>query len=481
MTRLPAGLRRAGPALAAVALLLSAGSAAATPIALVDTRTAAFVGQAAQGPLDQPVVVDSYTQFTAAFGASTAGLANPYLAPSVAAYFVNGGVHLVVVRVAGADDASLVGVDGGLPGTRTGLQALREASDVGAIAVPGAATPAVQAAMIALCEGMGDRLAILDPVSPTDVNAVTAQRAALSTADGFAALYFPWVQAAPAGVSLLLPPSGFVAGVLARTSPPVSPTGSVLSATGVSLALNSTQLSDLNLQGIDTIRLIAAQGVLVWGARTLASNIDWQYLAVRRAGLAIASSLQLGTAWCLTQPNDATLWTQLRIDVTDFMQTLFLAGWFQGTTPAQAYFAHCDATTMTAQDVANGRTIVLVGFAPIAPAQFILLRIVQQRSPAAVPADRAMLALRAPRPNPSRARTTIAFELPDAMPVTLRIHDAGGRLVRTLAAGEVLGPGPHERAWDGRDERGGTAAGGVYFVRLQAAGRELVRRVTLLH
>lgn len=156
--RIPHPARGQGPAmLVALALLLGACPAAAVSIPLLDISRAAFVGQAAAGPLDQPVLVSSYIEFTGIFGASTAGLANPYLAPSVAAYFANGSSLLWIVRTAGADDASLIGTDGGL-GARTGLQALRDVDEVGAVAIPGATSPAVQAALIAHCESMGYRL-----------------------------------------------------------------------------------------------------------------------------------------------------------------------------------------------------------------------------------------------------------------------------------------------------------------------------------
>jgi phage tail sheath protein FI len=474
---------RARAICAGLVLLLVAHLAAAAPIPLLDSGIAGFVGQAQQGPLDQPVLVNSYSEFLATFGASTAGLANPYLAPSVAAFFVNGGQHLYVVRTAGADDASLIGID--VPGARTGLQALRDAGAVAIVAIPGATSPAVQSALIAECESMGNRIAILDAVSATDINAVTAQHAGLASVDGYAALYFPWVQAAPAGVSLLLPPSGFVAGVYARSTPPTSPAGTtagaLLSATDVSLALNTTQLSQLNALNIDTIRNLVAQGVVAWGARTLASNTEYQYVAVRREGSAIVSSILAGTAWCLSQPNDATLWTQLALDTNDFMMGLFTAGWFKGSTPPQAFFTKCDASTMTAGDIAAGSTIMLIGFAPITPANFVIGRIVQQRPPAASVAPRPpAFALSAPRPNPFGPRMTIAFDLPAAAAVTLQVHDVGGRRVRTLTAGEVMAAGHHARSWDGRDDAGETLPAGVYLLQVRAGDRVLTRRVSLV-
>jgi phage tail sheath protein FI len=312
------------------------------------------------------------------------------------------------------------------------------------------------------------------------------QRSGLSSPDGHALLYFPWVVAAPAGVSLTLPPSGFVAGVLARTSPPVSPAGAtngvVLTASDVSYAVGATLQSTLNPLGIDAIRSFAGQGVLLYGARTLASNTDWQYVAVRRVGIVLEQSIRQGTAWALAEPNDETLWAQLRADVTDFMSARYLEGWFQGVSPSEAYFVRCDLTTMTATDIAEGRTIILVGFAPLRPAEFVLLRIVLQRAPAVAAAPAApALALAAPRPNPFSSRCALAFELPRAGSVTLQVLDLAGRVVRTLAAGEAMSAGPHVRGWDGRGDAGAVAPPGVYVVRLQAEGRILAHKLTVLH
>lgn len=477
------GVRHPWVAGLAAALLLAARPAGAGPIPLLDLGPAGFVGQAQQGPLDQPVEVHGYAQFVATFGASTAGLANPYLAPSAAAFFANGGQTLWVVRTAGADDAELIGVDGG-PGARTGLQALLDVDSLGAVAIPGATSAAVQAALVSQAEAMRYRLAVLDPVSATDPDAVTTQRSGLASADGYAALYFPWVVASPAGSSLTLPPSGFVSGILARTSPPVAPAGTtagaVLTATDVSYVVSSALQNTLNPLGIDAIRSFPGQGVLVFGARTLATNPDWRYVAVRRSAFALEKSIGRGTAWCLQEPNDETLWSQLRSDVTDFLVARWREGWFQGITTTEAFFVRCDATTMTQADIDEGRTVMLVGFAPLQPAEFVILRIVQQRpSATAVTPAANGLVLHAPAPNPASVGTTLSFELPRAGAARLRLLDAGGRLVRTLAAGEWPA-GRHEARWDGRDAAGARVAPGLYFARLEAGGRVLVRRVALV-
>lgn len=129
-----------GPLLAWLMLLI-VKSASAAPITILDVSAAGFVGQAQQGPLDQPVRLFSYQEFLGIFGESTVGLSDPYLAPSVAAYFANGGTQLWIVRTQGGDDASLIGVDGGAPGARTGLQAFLDVPHVYALAIPGVTTP----------------------------------------------------------------------------------------------------------------------------------------------------------------------------------------------------------------------------------------------------------------------------------------------------------------------------------------------------
>lgn len=464
-----------------LALVRTAGAQLPPPIPLVDTSTAGFVGLTEFGPLDTPVRVTSYGQFLATFGGSTLGLANPYLAPSVAAFFVNGGAALHVVRVASGDDATLIGVDGG-PGARSGLQALIAVDEVSVIALPGVSSQVVQMAMIAHAEAMGDRMAILDPAPSADVSAVLAQRAGLASVQGFAALYFPWVQAAPAGVSLLLPPSGFVAGLFARTSPAESPVDAIATATGVSVTVSTAQQELLNPQGINAIRFFAGQGVRVWGARTLANDPEWIYVAVRRTQLVLEESIEKGTAWALLEPNSTELWSSLRAVVEDFLQQRFIEGWFTGISPQDAYFVRCDASTMTQLDLDEGRTVLLVGFAPLSPAEFLFFSVVHDRGAvtAAGPPLVQPVVLHAPAPNPFNPRTTIRFTLRAAMAVQLDVVDLAGRRVSRLAHGEELAAGEHEVLWSALDARGMRVASGVYLVRLRAGGTERSARVVLV-
>jgi len=452
-------------------VLLSAAAIGAVPIFPVDTTTAGFVGLAAQGPLDQSVFVGSYEEFAEIFGTSTAGLANPYLAPSVAGFFANGGLGLYVVRVAANDDNTIIGFDGGMPGARTGLQALRDVDSISIVAIPGAATPAVQAAMIALCESEGDRMAILDPASPNDLNAIQVQRAGLATAGGYAALYFPWIQAAPAGISLLLPPSGFVAASYSATDPPESPVGAIATASSVAYSLTAPEQDILVAQNINPIRDLS--GIRIWGARTLAADVEWRYVATRRLTMFIDESINEGTAWCVFEPNDAPLWSVLTQDMGDFLYSLWLAGWLQGATPGEAFFAQCGlGLTMTFQDLEQGRTVLLLGFAVVRPSEFTILQIAHERLDlSAVPAGvTPLIELTAPVPNPFNPTTSLRFLLAEAARVSLRVFDTRGRLVRTIVADEVLAAGEHRRPWQGRDDAGQSVASGVYLVLIEGAG-----------
>jgi len=330
------------------------------------------------GPSDTPTLVTSYGEFLTIFGGSSDELANPYLAPSAAGFFINGGQRLFVVRVGSSDDASLIGVDGG-PGSRTGLQSLVDVDEVSIVAIPGSSSQTVQAAMVVHCENAGDRMALLDPASDADVASVINQRAGLVSDDGFAALYFPWVEAAPAGELMWLPPSGLVAGIVAGTEPPDSTVGPITTATGVSVSVSDQDQDLLNPLGINAIRFFPGQGIHVWGARTLAANPEWIYISIRRTEFFLEESIQEGTEWALSEPNDAVLWAALESDIVDFLFDRWIDGWFQGAQPEHAFFARCDASTMTQADLNAGRTVMLVGFAPVLPAEFVIFNVVQDR------------------------------------------------------------------------------------------------------
>jgi len=205
------------------------------------------------------------------------------------------------------------------------------------------------------------------------------------------AYYFPWVQA-PDPVAknrpTLFPPCGFVAGICARTDSTrgvwKAPAGIEAGLTGVSglqYVLTDGENGDLNPQAINCLRQFKVYGNVVWGARTLAGDdqagSEWKYVPIRRLALYLESSLYEGTQWVVFEPNDERLWSQIRLNVGAFMQGLFLQGAFQGTTPQKAYFVKCDGENNPQSSIDLGVVNILVGFAPLYPAEFVVIQIQQ--------------------------------------------------------------------------------------------------------
>ena len=213
----------------------------------------------------------------------------------------------------------------------------------------------------------------------------------ISGAGGNAAFYFPWIQAPDplnGNVSRNYPPSGFVAGLYAATDAsrgvwkaPAGTSVALVGATGVSVPLNDAQNGQLNPVAVNCIRNFSVYGTVIWGARTTQGNDEigsqWKYVPIRRLALFLEESLYRGTKWVVFEPNDAPLWAQIRMNVGAFMQTLFKQGAFQGASAQQAYFVKCDGETTTSTDQDNGIVNILVGFAPLKPAEFVIIQIQQ--------------------------------------------------------------------------------------------------------
>lgn len=205
------------------------------------------------------------------------------------------------------------------------------------------------------------------------------------------AFYFPWVNAPDPlqqGRIRAFPPCGFVAGLYAATDTnrgvwkaPAGIEAGLTGASGLTTVLTDQQNGTLNLQAINCLRQLPVYGNVVWGARTLQGNdqaaSQWKYVPIRRLALFLESSLYEGTQWAVFEPNDERLWSQLRLNVGAFMQGLFLQGAFQGTSPQQAYFVKCDAENNPQANIDRGIVTVLVGFAPLYPAEFVVIQIQQ--------------------------------------------------------------------------------------------------------
>jgi phage tail sheath protein FI len=184
------------------------------------------------------------------------------------------------------------------------------------------------------------------------------------------------------------PPCGFVAGIYATTDATrgvwKAPAGIDASLTGISglkTALTDLENGGLNTQAVNCLREFKVYGDVVWGARTLQGNdqagSQWKYVPIRRLALYLESSLYDGTQWVVFEPNDETLWGQIRLNIVSFMQGLFLQGAFQGSSPQQAYFVKCDADNNPQASIDLGIVNIMIGFAPLYPAEFVVIQIQQ--------------------------------------------------------------------------------------------------------
>lgn len=205
----------------------------------------------------------------------------------------------------------------------------------------------------------------------------------------YSALFFPWVTVRENGVNRDVGPSGAIAGLIARIDSaagggvwkaPAGTDADIRGIVGLSLNLSNEQNGLLNPHAVNTLRRFPV-GIVNWGARTMDGDdmfsSQWKYLNIRRLALYIEESLYRGTQWAVFQGNDEPLWAQLRLNVTTFMQALFRQGAFQGTSPGQAYFVKCDSETTTENDRNLGRVNIVVGFAPLKPAEFVVIQIQQ--------------------------------------------------------------------------------------------------------
>lgn len=368
----------------------------AKPIEGVSTSTLGFVGMAENGDWDKPTLITSWRQFVDTFGRYTTK--RTYLAPAVYGFFANGGRRCYVVRVKdGAGDEDYVGRDEG-SGKRTGLQAFNEVDEINIVCIPGVTSETVQKAMITHCEKLRDRFCILDPVEDANVEAIKTQKESVISEKGYAALYYPWIKVAietlvNGKVKLIqdfIPPSGYIAGIYARCDMErgvhTAPANEVIrGALAIKPSLIKGEQDILNPLGINSIRAFPGKEVRVWGARTTASDDLWKYINVRRLLLFLEKSIEKGILWVVFEAKDERLWARVIQSITHFLTRVWKDGALMGTTPREAFFVKCDRTTMTQDDIDNCRLIVLIGVAPVKPAEFIIFRIAQKVGDSEVP------------------------------------------------------------------------------------------------
>ncbi|MCM1222788.1 MAG: phage tail sheath subtilisin-like domain-containing protein [Lachnospiraceae bacterium] len=283
-----------------------------------------------------------------------------------------------------SENAKLYIGDDGSSDQRTGLMAFKTLSDVSIMAIPGITDPAVQSALVSHCESMGNRFAILDmPADAKDVSTLQEFRENIDS--NYAAMYHPWVQCYDplANRNVYLPPSGSMAGIYGRTDNTrgvhKAPANEVVrNCTGLSVKYNEVEQGKLNPKGINLIRQLPGQGIRVWGARTCSSDGNWKYVNVRRLFIFIEESIKANTNWAVFEPNDEILWSRVEGTIRVFLTTQWRNGALAGSTADEAFFINIGKSTMTEDDILNGRLICIIGVAPVRPAEFVIFRITQK-------------------------------------------------------------------------------------------------------
>lgn len=278
----------------------------------------------------------------------------------------------------------------------TGLEALGEIDDIAIVALPDAGglpdvEMVVDAAgrLIAHAEKYRYRIAVVDGPKNSSMTEIREFRGKFDSK--YAALYHPWIEIfdplvpiAP-GIpprKLLLPPSGFVTGIYARSDIErgvhKAPANEVVRGlTRFEININKSRQDVLNPEGVNCLRFFEGRGSRVWGARTMSSDPEWKYVNVRRLFIYIEHSIDKATQWAVFEPNEKRLWTNIRRTVEDFLLVLWRDGALIGDKPEEAYFVRCDRTTMIQNDLDNGRMICLVGIAPSRPAEYVIFRVGQ--------------------------------------------------------------------------------------------------------
>jgi len=272
-----------------------------------------------------------------------------------------------------------------------GLRQLEDLEDISIVAAPGHTwdyanydedARAIAGLLIAHAERMRYRIAVLDSAEGQTISEVRDLRESMDSKH--AALYYPWVTVLDPITrrEINLPPSGFVAGIYARNDVErgvyKAPANEVVRlALGFETLLNKGQQEILNPEGVNCFRFFEGRGMRLWGARTISSDPEWKYVNVRRYFAYLERSVDKGTQWAVFEPNGEQLWANVRRTIEDFLLNEWQNGALLGDKPERAFFVRCDRSTMTQNDLDNGRLVCLVGVAPLKPAEFVIFRIGQ--------------------------------------------------------------------------------------------------------
>ncbi|MFF3734260.1 phage tail sheath family protein [Streptomyces sp. NPDC002476] len=280
---------------------------------------------------------------------------------------------------------------------RTGLAGLEAIDEITMVAVPdlmsahqrgdidAEGVKTVQLALISHCEQMGDRVAVLDTPPGMGAQRVRTWRNDDAGFDSrYATVYYPWINVfdPAAGRNSLMPPSGHVAGVWARSDGErgvhKAPANEVIrGALDLEIRLSKGEQDLLNPIGVNCVRAFPGRGIRIWGARTLSSDPAWRYLNVRRLFNYLEESILLGTQWVVFEPNDDRLWSSIRRNVTAFLTEEWRRGALFGRTAEEAFYVKCDRDNNPQESIDLGQVVCEIGVAPVKPAEFVVFRLAQ--------------------------------------------------------------------------------------------------------
>jgi phage tail sheath protein FI len=275
---------------------------------------------------------------------------------------------------------------------QNGFKLLDPLKDVNIVAAPGIGSQVMVDFGANYCQQRGDCFYVgdMNEIDDTKEEAQTFINS-LTVKSSYAAVYFPWLWATdPSGASsapVMLPPSGYVTGMYASIDArrgvwkaPAGTEANIGGAVGLAANISDADQDTLNPIGANVIRSFPASGIVIWGARTLATRSDpeYRYVPVRRTAIFLEQSIYSGIQWAVFEPNDDSLWASLRLNIGAFMMLQFRAGAFQGKSANDAFFVQCDDKTTTQADIDAGIVNILVGFAPLKPAEFVILKLSQK-------------------------------------------------------------------------------------------------------
>ncbi|SNY52263.1 Phage tail sheath protein FI [Arsukibacterium tuosuense] len=360
------------------------------------TTRVAFIGSADSGPLAKPVLIASFADYQQQFQdpeQDAATIPDP-MTQAVMAFFGNGGKSAYICRVTDNNYQAFY------------QDVLCNYRDFSLIVLPGqywgnTTSKAAIMATLTFCQQVRHCMVLLDMAPGQQLHSKASVNATKLPTSSYAAVYYPWLMMAnplhhattnpAAPKTLLIAPSAVAAAVFVKTDnkygvwkAPAGVSAKIAGVSGLEFNVDDDSQQQLNPLGINCIRTLPRLGTVVWGARTLASQTDpeWRYISVRRTAIFLEQSIIQSLQWAVFEPNDRPLWQTVRLNISNFLVTLFRAGAMQGTTQKEAFFVRCGLhETMNQQDLDQQQLVIELGFAPVKPAEFVVLRIIYKLNP----------------------------------------------------------------------------------------------------